>query len=185
MLIRISPLPDKEDHVIFKRMAQAVRSVATGTLMVAVIQGVLVAIGFYFVGFDRVILWGSISAVFAVIPGIGTSLIMFPAIFWLLYDGQLTAAIMLAVWHLLVVGMADNVIGPYLMSRGNNLHPFIILIAVLGGISLFGPIGFIVGPVIVTLFIVLLEIYSQYIVKEQLPSETHADPEIDSLYDKA
>jgi predicted PurR-regulated permease PerM len=185
LLIRISPLPDKEDHIIFKRMAQAVRSVATGTLLVAMIQGVLVAIGFSFVGFDRVILWGSIAAVFAVIPGIGTSLIMFPAIFWLLYDGQLMSAIILAAWHLLVVGMADNVIGPYLMSRGNNLHPFIILIAVLGGISLFGPIGFIVGPVIVTLFIVLLEIYSQYIVQEQLPSQTHTDAEINEMYDKA
>jgi len=66
-----------------------------------------------------------------------------------------------------MVGLIDNLIGPYLISRGNNLHPFIILISVLGGISLFGPIGFILGPVVVTLFMVLLEIYNQYILKEK------------------
>ena len=171
LLIKVSPLPDKEDQIIFKRMAQAVRSVATGTLLVAVIQGILVAIGFSFVGIDRVILWGSVTSVVAIIPGVGTGLITFPAVFWLLYTGQIVPAIAMAIWAAFVVGMVDNIVGPYLMSRGNKLHPFIILISVLGGISLFGPIGFIVGPVIVTLFMVLLEIYNQYIVQEQLPSE--------------
>ena len=68
---------------------------------------------------------------------------------------------------MLIVGLVDNVIGPYLISRGNNLHPFIILISVIGGLVLFGPIGFIIGPVIVTLFLVLLEIYHQYVVEEK------------------
>lgn len=175
LLIKISPLPEKEDRVIFKRMAQAVRSVATGTLLVAFIQGTLVAIGFAFVGIDRVILWGSVTAVVAIIPGIGTGLITFPAVFWLLYTGQIIPAVALAIWAAFVVGMVDNIVGPYLMSRGNKMHPFIILISVLGGISLFGPIGFIVGPVIVTLFLVLLEIYNQYLVQEQLPSELPTD----------
>ena len=67
---------------------------------------------------------------------------------------------------MLIVGFVDNLIGPYLMGRGNNMHPFIILIAVLGGLSLFGPVGFVIGPVVVTLFLVLLELYNQYIVKE-------------------
>jgi predicted PurR-regulated permease PerM len=61
------------------------------------------------------------------------------------------------------------------MSRGNNLHPFIILISVLGGISLFGPIGFVIGPVVMTLFTVLLEIYNQYIVKEKPISAIKSD----------
>lgn len=182
LLIRVSPLPDKEDAIIFKRMAQAVRSVATGTLLVAVIQGTLVAIGFAVVGINQYILWGSVTAVVAIIPGIGTGLVTFPAVFWLLYNGQVVAGVALAVWAFLIVGMVDNIIGPHLMSRGNNMHPFTILISVLGGISLFGPIGFIVGPVIVTLFMVLLEIYSQYIVREQLPSEV--DPDADGIYDE-
>jgi len=172
LLIKISPLPDKEDAVILKRLAQAIRSVATGSLLIALIQGVLVTIGFSIVGIPNVILWGSVTSVLAVIPGIGTGLVTFPAIFWLFYSGQIFFGIVLTLWAMFVVGLVDNILGPYLMSRGNNLHPFIILLSVLGGISLFGPIGFIVGPMIVTLFVVLLEIYSQYIVQEQLPSET-------------
>lgn len=172
ILIKISPLPDKEDTVILQRMAQAIRSVATGTLLIALIQGTLVAIGFSIVGIPNVILWGSVASVLAIIPGVGTGLVTFTAIFWLFYTGQIFFGIILTVWAMFIVGLVDNILGPILMSRGNNLHPFLILIAVLGGIALFGPIGFIVGPMIVTLFVVLLEIYSQYIVKEQLPSQS-------------
>jgi predicted PurR-regulated permease PerM len=175
ILIKISPLPDTEDTVILKRMAQAIRSVASGTLLVALIQGVLVALGFSIVGIPNVILWGSVTAVLAIIPGVGTGFVTLPAVIWLFYSGEIFFAIVLLVWAMFVVGMVDNILGPYLMSRGNNLHPFIILISVLGGISLFGPIGFIVGPMIVTLFVVLLEIYSQYIVQEQLPSQSRSE----------
>jgi predicted PurR-regulated permease PerM len=84
----------------------------------------------------------------------------------LFFTGDTVNAIGLTVWSVLIVGFVDNLIGPYLMSRGNKMHPFILLIAVLGGLSLFGPIGFVIGPVVVTLFLVLLELYNQYIVNE-------------------
>lgn len=175
ILIKVSPLPDEEDEVILRRLAQAIRSVATGTLLIALIQGTLVAIGFLIVGIPNVILWGSVTSVLAIIPGVGTGFVTFPAIFWLFYSGEIFFGVVLTLWAMFVVGLVDNILGPYLMSRGNNLHPFIILISVLGGISLFGPIGFIVGPMIMTLFVVLLEIYSQYIVKEQLPSQSKSE----------
>jgi predicted PurR-regulated permease PerM len=96
---------------------------------------------------------------------------MVPGILYLFFTGSLGAAIGLLIWMTLTIIIVDNIIGPQLMSRGNNLHPFIVLTAVLGGISTFGPIGFIVGPVIVTLFIVLLEIYNQYLVKDKRPDK--------------
>lgn len=167
ILISASPLPNGEDKIIFDRMARAVRAVATGTLLVAIIQGSLVAIGFMLFGIERAILWGSLASVGALMPGIGTTIVTAPAIVYLFFTGSTTSAFGLLIWSMLIVGFVDNLIGPYLMSRGNNLHPFIILISVLGGISLFGPIGFIIGPVVVTLFLVLLEIYNQYIVNEK------------------
>tara|TARA_B100000508_G_scaffold37715_2_gene29507 strand:- start:2479 stop:3534 length:1056 start_codon:yes stop_codon:yes gene_type:complete len=172
LVIKASPLPDHEDKIIFERMARAVRAVATGTLFVAMIQGTLVAVGFSLFGIDRAILWGSVASVGALIPGIGTTIVTAPAIIYLFFAGEMISGIGLLIWSALIVGLVDNLVGPYLISRGNNLHPFIILISVLGGISLFGPVGFVVGPVIVTLFIVLLEIYNQYIVQEQRLSET-------------
>lgn len=162
-LVVISPLPDDEDELILRRMAVAVRSVATGTVLVALIQGTLTALGLWLFGFERAVLWGTIAAFGALIPGVGTSIVFIPSVAFLIIIGSYVSAVGLAVWGMLAVGLIDNLLGPYLMSRGNKLHPFLILLSVLGGISVFGPIGFIVGPVIVSLFIVLLELYSIHI----------------------
>lgn len=162
-LVRISPLPDSQDDVIMKRMAIAVRSVATGTILIALIQGALTAFGFWLFGFERAILWGVIASFGALIPGVGTMVVFIPAIGYLLFQGMYVPAIGLSVWGMLAVGLIDNLLGPYLMSRGQALHPFLILLSVLGGISFFGPIGFVVGPVLISLFMVLLELYSTHI----------------------
>lgn len=166
ILIKASPLPDKEDQVIFERMATAVRAVATGTLLLAIIQGTLVAVGFWLFGIDRPILWGSIASLGALMPGVGTTIVTAPAIIYLFATGNNLMAGGLIVWSVLIVGLVDNLVGPYLIGRRNNMHPFVILISVLGGIAVFGPLGFIVGPVITTLFFVLLEMYNQYIVRD-------------------
>jgi len=176
LVIKISPLPDHEDEIIFARLVSAVRAVATGTVFVALIQGSLVAIGFTFFGIERAILFGSIASVGALMPGIGTTIVTAPAIIYLFFTGNIVSGVGLLIWSVLIVGLVDNLIGPYLMSRGNKMHPFIILISVLGGIALFGPIGFIIGPVVVTLFLVLLEIYNQYVVQEKrLSAESNHD----------
>jgi predicted PurR-regulated permease PerM len=163
VLVKISPLPDSQDEVIMKRLANAVRSVVTGTVLIALIQGTLTGLGLWIFGFERAILWGVIAAFGALIPSVGTTIVFIPAVVFLLFNGAYVQAIGLLVWGVLAVGLIDNLLGPYLMSRGNKLHPFIILLAVLGGLSVFGPIGFVVGPVLVSLFIVLLELYSVHI----------------------
>ncbi len=161
-LISVSPLKDGEDVEIFDRVARSVRSVVMGTVLVAIIQGVTATVGFSIFGIERPILWGSVAALGALLPGIGTAGIMIPAIAYLFYIGHVPGAIGLIIWSIATVVVVDNFIGPYLMSRGNNLHPFVVLISVLGGISLFGPIGFILGPVFISLFMVLLELYGVY-----------------------
>jgi predicted PurR-regulated permease PerM len=168
-IVRVSPLPDEEDEVILARLALAVRSVVTGVVLVSIIQGVVAAIGFSLFGIERAVLWASVAAIAALLPGIGTSFIMVPAVLFLFFVGDFANAVGLLVWSVFAVILIDNFIGPTLMSRGNRLHPFVILLAVLGGISMFGPIGFVIGPVIVSLFMVLLEIYSQNINLEGFP----------------
>lgn len=158
-LMRLSPLKDKEDAQILKRLGTAVRSVALGTIAVAILQGIATAIGLTIFGFDRAILWGCIAAIGALVPGIGTTIVFIPAIIYLIFIGSGMQAALVAVWGILAVGMIDNFIGPYLISRGNNVHPFLILLSVLGGVVQFGPLGFILGPVILSLFLVLIELY--------------------------
>lgn len=165
-LVAISPLPDDQDDKILQRLAQSIRAVLTGTVLVAIIQGSLTALGLWIFDFERAILGGVLASFGALLPGVGTSIVFVPSVIYLVFTGEYLNAVGLSVWGMLAVGLIDNLLGPYLMSRGNPMHPFIILLAVLGGISLFGPIGFVVGPVLVTLFTVLLELYAEHIAEE-------------------
>lgn len=161
-LVSISPLKDSEDKAIFDRVATSIRSVVTGTVLVSMIQGLSSAVGFSIFGINRAVLWGTVGALIGLLPGVGSAGIMIPAILFLFFTGATSSAIGLAIWGTVSIVIVDNVISPYLMGRGSSLHPFVVLISVLGGISLFGPIGFILGPVFISLFLVLLEIYSVY-----------------------
>jgi predicted PurR-regulated permease PerM len=166
-LVELSPLKDEDDTKIVSRIALAVRSVAMGIVLVAILQGIVSAVGFAIFGFERAILWGSLAAIGALIPGIGTTIVFIPAIVYLIYTGAYISAALLALWGVLAVGLIDNILGPYLMSRGNKLHPLLVLLSVLGGIAALGPVGFILGPVILNLFIVLIEIYNTYVIKQK------------------
>lgn len=165
-LIKMSPLSDIDDNLILSRMVSAVRGVVTGTVLVAIIQGVSAAFGLYLFDFERAVLLGTIVAITALVPGIGPSVVFIPAAIYSLFIGDYVGAVGLIIWFLVAVSLVDNILGPYLMSRSHPMHPFLVLLSVLGGLILFGPIGFIVGPVITSVFIVLLEIYSQHIASE-------------------
>lgn len=154
-----SPLLDTHDEFITKTLKRAVLSVFGGTIVVAVVQGILTGLGFFVFGIPAPVIWGSMASIAAFIPGVGTSLIIIPGIIYLIIIGNYTYAIGLALWGMLAVGLVDNILGPYLVNKGVNIHPFLILISVLGGISTFGPIGFVLGPLILATLFALLEIY--------------------------
>lgn len=157
--IKLSPLQDVHDETIADKLAVAVNSVMKGSLAVAFVQGILATIGLIMFGVPNAALWGSVAALTALIPGIGTSLVLIPAIAYLVLHGGMMFAVGLLLWGMLVVGMADNVLRPIIVERGVKLHPFLILLSILGGIGLFGPIGFLLGPLVLSLLFVLLEIY--------------------------
>src|SRR6185369_1295230 len=104
-------------------------------------------------------LWGSFAVIAALIPGIGTSLIIVPGVLYLFFTSTNLYALGLFIWGVLAVGLIDNYLGPILVHRGVNIHPFLILLSVMGGLIFFGPIGFIAGPLVVALLFALLEIY--------------------------
>ncbi|MFT5036585.1 MAG: putative PurR-regulated permease PerM, partial [Candidatus Azotimanducaceae bacterium] len=104
-LVVISPLPDDQDDVILARLAQSLRSVLSGTLLVALIQGTLTAIGLWLFGFERAVMWGTIASFGALIPGVGTTIVFIPAILYLIFSGAYGSAAGLAVWGVLAVGL--------------------------------------------------------------------------------
>lgn len=158
-IVSLSPLQDVHDEAIFSKLTLAVNSVIRGSLTVAIVQGILTAIGFLIFQVPNPTLWGAIAAIAALIPGLGTSLVVIPGILFLLLVGDTGLAIGLLIWGALAVGLVDNFLGPKLVGRGTSLHPFLVLLSILGGIGFFGPIGFILGPLVLSFLFALLEIY--------------------------
>jgi len=165
-IIHLSPLDDADDEKIITRLESAMSSVIKGNFVIAFIQGVLTAIGFAIFGVPNFILWGTAAAIASLIPSVGTSLIFIPAIIILFFSGQVFSSIGLLIWGALAVGLIDNLLGPKLMGRGMQLHPLLILLSVLGGISYFGPIGLLLGPIILSLLFALIDIYYYVINKK-------------------
>lgn len=168
ILKRISPLPDKYDTTIMQRMRNGINSVVRGSLAISLIQGITASIGFSLFGLPNAVLWGAFGALASFVPTIGTTLVTAPAVIYLFLTGNTLPAIGLAIWSITAVGLIDNALAPFLYDRGLNLHPLITLLAVLGGLSFFGPLGFILGPVIVALLMSLLETYASMHKQEPL-----------------
>lgn len=159
-VIALSPLQDVHDETIFNKLAVAINSVIRGNLAVALIQGILTAIGLALFGVPNPTLWGSVAAIAALVPSVGTALVLIPAILYLYFSGDTIPAAGLLLWGTTAVGLIDNFLGPKLAGRGMRLHPFLILLSILGGIGFFGPLGFLLGPLVLSMLFVLLEIYS-------------------------
>ncbi len=157
---KISPLADKYDEQIIHMLENAVNSIVRGSLFIALIQGVFVGTGFLFFGIDNGILWGTIASVAALVPTLGTAIILVPAIIYLLITGSTGAAIGLTIWGVVAVGTIDNILLPLLLRRGFKAHPLPLLLSVLGGVSLLGPVGIFLGPLVIALLIALIDIYT-------------------------
>ena len=170
-IISLSPLNDREDEIIFKKLEQAMSSVIKGNFLIAIIQGTLTAVGFAIFGVPNFILWGTAAGIASLIPSVGTSLVFIPTIILLLVGGQTFAAIGLLFWGVLAVGLIDNLLGPKLIGRGTELHPLLILLSVLGGLAFFGPLGFILGPIILSLLFALLDTY-YYLVNKKFENNS-------------
>lgn len=158
-LIQLSPLEDQYDVKIIDKIEIAINSIVRGNLTVALVQGVLSSIGFLVFGVPSAILWGGVTAIAAMVPTVGTSLVILPAVLFLFLSGNPISALGLFIWGTIAVGLIDNVLGPKLVGKKVKLNSFLILLSILGGVSFFGPIGFLLGPLSLSLFVTLFEIY--------------------------
>lgn len=159
VLIELSPLDDTYDEQIIIRLEKTVNAVVRGTFLIAIIQAVLVGIGFWIFGVPNPVLWGSVAAVAAFLPAIGMALVIVPAIVYLILIGSVPAAVGLMVWGIFITGVVDNLLLPRLMRKGFTVHQIFVLFSILGGVSFFGPVGVLLGPLVIALLFALIEIY--------------------------
>jgi len=160
-LLRLSPLSNTNDEKIISKLLQTINGVMKGTLFIALVQGILMAIGLTLFGVQNATIWGVVAAITSLVPSVGTAIVSVPAIIFLFATNQIIYAIGLIIWSIVIVGTIDNFLTPYVIGRGINIPPFLILFSVLGGIALLGPIGILIGPLTVSLLYTLTEIYQK------------------------
>jgi len=158
-LVSLSPLPDSDDKKIVVRLSQAVNGVVKGYLLIALAQGILMGIGLAIFGVPNPALWGVVASIGSMIPMLGTTIVAIPSILFLFIMGNTISAIGLLAWCFVMVGMIDNFLNPILISKKVNIPTLLILFSVLGGVSLLGPIGILIGPLTISLLYVLISIY--------------------------
>ena len=160
-LKEIVPLPSKERDLLIQRFEDMVYATIYGGILIALIQGVLGGLSFWVLGLPSPIFWGTAMALLSFIPIGGTALIWAPAGIILLIGGNILKGFILLGLGVFVISMVDNVLRPFFISAKTKIHPLLLFFAVLGGIQAFGLIGLVAGPLIATLFLTMVEIYTQ------------------------
>jgi predicted PurR-regulated permease PerM len=156
----VSPLGASVTAGILRNMRLAVQSVVKGTILIAIIRWLVVGVGFYLFGIPNAILWGSVGGIIGAIPGVGTPIVFIPAIAYLFLQGHILLAAGLTIFAAVALMLLDNVLTPYYFSKGLEAPQIIILFSILGGILFFGPLGFIFGPLALSVFLSILHVYS-------------------------
>lgn len=158
-LVKVSPMEDSHNEKILDKLKRTINSTVKGSLVVAILQGILTWFGFLIFGVPNPALWGAITIFASLIPSIGTAIIIVPAVIYLFSTGTLFNSIGLLLWGMVIVGLIDNAIRPFLVSKDVDIHPFMVLMSIFGGLLMFGPIGFLLGPLFLSFFSVLIELY--------------------------
>jgi predicted PurR-regulated permease PerM len=153
------PLEDADERRMLNRFTSVSRATLKGTAVIGILQGGLAGIAFVVVGIPSAVFWGTVMTVLSIIPGIGTALVWGPAAIVLAAQGHWGLAIGLVIFCGVVVGSIDNFLRPRLVGKDTEMHDLLILFSTLGGIALFGFIGFVIGPIVAALFVTVWEIY--------------------------
>lgn len=173
------PLCDADEQRLLGHFTSVARATIKGTLIIGIMQGSICGLSFFLAGINGPVFWGTVMAVTSIIPAFGTAIVWIPAVVILAITGNFSGVIILLVGCGAIAGNLDNIVRPRLVGKDTEMHDLYILFSTLGGISMFGILGIIIGPIIAALFITIWEIYGDSF-QEFLP-----DVEIFSNTDKS
>lgn len=150
---RASPLSERHTRHVLTKFIEVVKATVKGNFIIAAIQGTVGGLTFWALGVEAALLWGVVMAVLSLLPAVGAFLVWAPVAAYLILSGDyLQGGILLAV-GVLIISMIDNLLRPSLVGKGIRLPDYMVLISTLGGLSLFGMNGFVIGPLIAALFV--------------------------------
>ncbi|ADU68362.1 AI-2E family transporter [Pantoea sp. At-9b] len=153
LILEALPLSTHVKHHLLLKFAAVSRATVKGTVVVAVVQGILGGLAFWITDIDGSLLWGALMAFLSLIPAIGSAIIWVPAAIFFFATGALWKGLFLVGFFVVVVGLVDNILRPLLVGKDTKMPDYLILIATLGGMEVYGINGFVIGPLIAALFI--------------------------------
>ena len=153
--INVFPLDDNQERFLIDKFSSVTKATVKGTIIVGIVQGTIGGVIFALLDIQAAVLWGVLMAFFSILPGIGTAIIWFPAACILFLSGAWLKALILLLVGFFIIGLIDNFLRPYLVGKETQLPDYLILLTTLGGVSLVGLSGFVIGPIIAALFITL------------------------------
>jgi len=172
------PMERSQGHALLVRAGEIISASVYGVVVLAVIQGTLGGLMFWWLGLPSPLLWGVVMILFATIPMLGTFVIWVPAAIYLALNGAWGKAIILTLWGSIVIGMSDNLLRPTLVGKKAKMHDLMIFFAVLGGLRAFGVLGILMGPVVLAVSLTLLEAFRRADPMRQPETSVELDLEI-------
>jgi predicted PurR-regulated permease PerM len=161
-LMHLSPIGGKYEKMLYDKFRTTAVSTLKTTLVIGGIQGTIGGMLFFITGINGALLWGVIMTVLSIIPAIGSFLVWLPAGVIMLATGHLWQGFLILIVGTFVISMIDNILRPIFVGKDTAMHPLIVLFSTLGGIVIFGVSGFIIGPIIASLFLAVISIYAHY-----------------------
>jgi predicted PurR-regulated permease PerM len=154
------PLSAEHKRNLFGKFTMVIRATVKGNIVVAVTQGALGGLMFWFLGIQSPLVWGVVMAFLSLLPAVGAGLIWGPVAVYFLFTGAIWQGVTLIVFGILVIGLVDNVLRPILVGKDTQMPDYVVLVSTLGGMAIFGLNGFVIGPVIAALFISAWDLFS-------------------------
>jgi predicted PurR-regulated permease PerM len=156
------PLDDDLQRNLSARFTNVIRASIKGNIVVAIVQGALGGLAFWFLGIRGALLWAVLMAFLSLLPAIGTALVWLPVAIYLLATGEIWQGIALIVYGVIVIGLVDNVLRPILVGKDTRMPDYVVLLSTLGGMAVFGFNGFVLGPIIAAMFIAVWDTLASY-----------------------
>ncbi len=158
-VVRLSPLPDEQEHQLIRKFNDIAGAVLVGNGVCGLIQGVFGGLALVFFGFGSPILWGGLMVILAFLPIFGIGLVLVPAAFMLLLQGKIGSGIMLFIFYIFLSFSIEYLVKPKMVGERVEMHTLLVFLSIIGGLSVFGFLGIIYGPLIITGFLTLADIY--------------------------
>lgn len=157
---RAVPLAAEHKQQLFTKFTTVIRATVKGNVVVAATQGALGGLAFAFLGISGAVFWAVLMAFLSLLPAVGAALVWLPVAIYFLATGSLWQGAALVAYGVLVIGLVDNVLRPVLVGKDTKMPDYVVMIATLGGMVIFGINGFVIGPVIAAMFIAVWDIYA-------------------------